>query len=323
MTQTQPNLLELAKQGNAKAITSVMNYLLKDKGMTAKTGLKNGCLLVFLEADQVPDQQASVEVIHKTVVKLGVASIHSLKVYGRRKGEDFPAWTREFEVVAQVQPLLSTEEVIVDTPKPTDRTKFWDLKTEKVILTFSGHSSGVSSVAFSADGQILASGSWDKTIKIWHCEKPKLLKRISSEVGHRLRKPLKNTGLFLLAIAVFWLISHIGFSGGVLVVLNNLVTAILGIFPGIAGIIILILLVIFLLSGLGRVATRPTGGDTQVNRIQEKPLSYTTINKKNNVDWWKALSKISKNSSSDKVYVQPHRRKDGTYVKGHWRRKHK
>ena len=89
MTQTQAELLELAKQGNAKAITSVMNYLLKDKGMTAKTSLKNGCLLVFLEADQVPDQQASVEVIHKTVVKLGAASIHSLKVYGRRKGEDF------------------------------------------------------------------------------------------------------------------------------------------------------------------------------------------------------------------------------------------
>jgi WD40 repeat protein len=612
MAQTQPNLTELAKQGNAKAIASVMNYLLKDKGMTAKTGLKNGCLLVFLEADQVPDQQPSVEFIHKTVVKLGVASIHSLKVYGRRKAEDFPAWTREFELVAQVQPSLSTGEVTVGTPKPTaqiksepkaqklektpkspaavpvpskpeccppekwiwtdghtltghsgwffggvrsvavspkgqtlasggddntiklwnlntgqealtlsghsaavravtfspdgqtlasgsdDKTiklwdlrtgqaiftlsghsqavtavaispdgqtlasgsddqtikmwdleagtrlnlktageictlvghsnyiqsvafspdgltlatgscdntiklwnlktaqetltlsghsgdvravtfspdgsvlasasddqtiklwnlrtkqlpctlsghsskvysiaispdglalasasddqtiKLWDLKTEKVVRTFSGHSSGVSSVAFSADGQIIASGSWDKTIKIWHCEKPKLLKRISSEVGHRLSKPLNITGIFLLAIAVFWLISHIGFSGGVLLVLSKLATAILGIIPGIAGIMILILLVIFLLSGLGRVGTKVTRDDTRVNRIQEKPLTYSTINKKNNVDWWKVLSEISKNSSSDKVYVKPHRRKDGTYVKGYWRRK--
>jgi len=37
----------------------------------------------------------------------------------------------------------------------------------KEIRTLSGHSSSVTSVMFSPDGRMIASGSWDHTIKIW------------------------------------------------------------------------------------------------------------------------------------------------------------
>lgn len=54
---TQQNILELAKQGDAKAIASLLNRQLQPKGITATAALKDGCLQVMLEAVEVPSQQ--------------------------------------------------------------------------------------------------------------------------------------------------------------------------------------------------------------------------------------------------------------------------
>ncbi|MGI8503599.1 MAG: hypothetical protein ACR2LR_21080, partial [Hassallia sp.] len=47
----------------------------------------------------------------------------------------------------------------------------------KLIRTLTGHSQPVSSVAFSSDGKTVASGSYDKTIKIWYFDLDNLLSR--------------------------------------------------------------------------------------------------------------------------------------------------
>ncbi len=103
-TATQPTLLELAKQGNAQAIATLINRQLQPKGITAKAALKDGCLQVMLESAQAPNQQALVAFVRKGITGLRAASIERVKVYGRLVGEEFPAWSEEFEL-AQPNPF--------------------------------------------------------------------------------------------------------------------------------------------------------------------------------------------------------------------------
>jgi WD40 repeat protein len=43
----------------------------------------------------------------------------------------------------------------------------WDVATGKEIQSFQGHADNVSSVAISADGTHVVTGSWDRTAKLW------------------------------------------------------------------------------------------------------------------------------------------------------------
>jgi WD40 repeat protein len=46
----------------------------------------------------------------------------------------------------------------------------------------SGHTSPVSSVAFSGDGSKVVSGSWDNTVKIWSADNGELIQTLSGDI---------------------------------------------------------------------------------------------------------------------------------------------
>jgi WD40 repeat protein len=48
--------------------------------------------------------------------------------------------------------------------------KLWSVESQKEVAMLQGHSSGITSVAFSPEGKYLASGSWDNTVKLWSME---------------------------------------------------------------------------------------------------------------------------------------------------------
>ncbi|MCT7958429.1 DUF4429 domain-containing protein [Laspinema palackyanum] len=98
---TEGNLLEKAKQGDAQAIAVLMNRQLQPKGITVKTALKDGCLQVMLESPKVPSQNALVGWVRKSMTSLGAAPIKKIKVYGRQIGNEFPAWSEEFNIPPQ------------------------------------------------------------------------------------------------------------------------------------------------------------------------------------------------------------------------------
>ena len=93
---TQPNILQLAKQGDVQAIASLMNRHLQPKGTTAKVAFKDVCLEVMLESAEVPNQQTLVTFVQRGLTKLGAVSVEKVKVYGQQINNDFPAWSQEF-----------------------------------------------------------------------------------------------------------------------------------------------------------------------------------------------------------------------------------
>lgn len=110
---TQPTLLELAKQGNPKAISALLNQQLKDRQIRTRVAIKEGCLHVLLHAEHhVPDPEQMVDVVRANLLNLDADTIFRAIVYGRQTGEEKPAWR---------QVLISTgEDFQLASPDNTD-----------------------------------------------------------------------------------------------------------------------------------------------------------------------------------------------------------
>lgn len=97
----QQNILELAKQGDANAIASLLDQQLQSQNIAVKAGIKHDCLNLMLESPQVPKQQSVLPLIRDELVNLGIQAVTKVKIYGREKGEYFPEWYQEFAIEKQ------------------------------------------------------------------------------------------------------------------------------------------------------------------------------------------------------------------------------
>lgn len=59
------------------------------------------------------------------------------------------------------------------------RIRIWDIQTGEVLEVLAGHTESVTTLAFSADAKLLASGSYDGTVLVWDWEK--IVGRIKEE----------------------------------------------------------------------------------------------------------------------------------------------
>ncbi len=66
------------------------------------------------------------------------------------------------------------------TPGEAGVANVWDTRTFAKVQTLPGHELGVLSVAFSPDGKTIASGSRDKTIRIWDVATGRCIRVIDS-----------------------------------------------------------------------------------------------------------------------------------------------
>jgi hypothetical protein len=119
MNPNQQNLLELAKQGNARAIAALINRSLQLKGITAKVNLKDSCLQILVESDEPQDQGPITQFLVRGIKKLNIESVDSLKIFGKQKGQDFPDWSQVISLQSGQKELEVREPVLAnDSPIP-------------------------------------------------------------------------------------------------------------------------------------------------------------------------------------------------------------
>ncbi|KAG2740747.1 WD40 repeat-like protein [Suillus brevipes Sb2] len=62
--------------------------------------------------------------------------------------------------------------------------RLWDVETRKVIAKWEGHTGAVCALCWSADGERVASGSWDGTARVWDVNSGKNI--LTIKTGHQM-----------------------------------------------------------------------------------------------------------------------------------------
>lgn len=128
----------------------------------------------------------------------------------------------EFSGCFSLADTLSTRQTTSITTSPKGQflassygqlIQLWDLSTGKPLTILTGHSDWVSAITFSPDGQMLASSSLDKTIRIWNSRTGQLLHLFAA--GRMTTLAFSPDGTMLAAGSRnrFWLDGQLGSSG--------------------------------------------------------------------------------------------------------------
>jgi len=91
-------------QPNLQSIAQVLNQSLEPLGITAKAVIKQDCLHILLESDEVPEKQSLVGLVSEEIFSQSIEGIPKMLVYGRRKGTKQPDWSEEIDLPAAQPP---------------------------------------------------------------------------------------------------------------------------------------------------------------------------------------------------------------------------
>ncbi len=105
-------------------------------------------------------------------------------------------------VVLPPQPLPQQILSLTAPPASVISTSKWQSQTWRCVYTLFGHLNSVSTVAISPDGNCLASGSFDDTIKLWNLETGELLRTLSKHLQPVLAIAFSPDGQTLISGSV-------------------------------------------------------------------------------------------------------------------------
>ena len=91
-------LVQLAKQGDGRAIATLLNRVFEKHGIAVKVNLKGNCLQVLLEATLAPEPLAAMTLMQQVISRLEPELLERVEVYGRGIGEKNFSWRKELQL---------------------------------------------------------------------------------------------------------------------------------------------------------------------------------------------------------------------------------
>jgi hypothetical protein len=107
---TKMKVLELAKQGNPKAIASLMNHSLEPRRITVAVSPSDRGLTIQATAPQPPDRAFLVDFIRQGLERLDAATIQRVMIRAYGKGSRSPVW-QEMLVLRDDPPMMPVSNV--------------------------------------------------------------------------------------------------------------------------------------------------------------------------------------------------------------------
>ena len=121
---TSSAVIRLAQEGDAQAITLLINQQLNPRGIAAQSAVDGDCLHILLEGKEAaPPQEILVQYLHEALSRLAAHSIQSAHIYGREHGKELPDWAEEVSLIARDETRLREDRAWDDQAESAQKTQ--------------------------------------------------------------------------------------------------------------------------------------------------------------------------------------------------------
>ena len=99
---TTQNILELAKQGNTQAITTLMNKALETKEITVQVSITGKSMTIIGESQANVEQSFFVDYVRQTIKELKLSTVKTVYIRGQITDTKNPIWTQIIDLKDEI-----------------------------------------------------------------------------------------------------------------------------------------------------------------------------------------------------------------------------